>query len=585
MLSKTSNGLLLRSVWRTSTSIDVPCFQTGQVIHTRPHLPTSRAPLGRTAAAFKGFGAKSKLAPQKKGQREEQLPCWELDSSLCPCCSGKAYAECCQPYHDGEEVPTPEAVMRARFSAYVKKFSDFIVATTHPENPAREGSKAPDGKDSSTLIEDINATFRTIAWQRLRVLGTEDGASADEGKVQFEAYFKELEKKVLSAKLKQYHRRLEGKVRDAGEEAWLGREAPEDPELDGPEEPLLALPSSSNGDGAAEKVPSDCRDLMASLSGGTASHQAVGFVRKFRFRSLRAAVAAARDGDQILLKRGIHNGLGETVHVSKRVLIRGEGTLGETRIDQRANCPALRIGRTCVGLDIDMTGFNEAVKIEGPASVRPAIQNCIIRCSGDDALNVCGKAAPVFESCTLQARKCGVRAYERARVSLTDCKIEACGEQAIKAFEWAEVSLSRSMMVDCEEDGIVALDQSNIRLETCTISGCKGPAVDLTNQARLQARQCTFTECVGALWVWDDASADVADCRLQADKTYVVLADGKAVASLQGCTIHGKSYSTQINQLGAWRAANQTVEPGHHIGAPPEESAFEFVPNKYTRRQ
>lgn len=37
----------------------------------------------------------------------------------------------------------------------------------------------------------------------------------------------------------------------------------------------------------------------------------------------------------------------------------------------------------------------------------------------------------------------------------------------------------------------------------------------------------------GALWVWDDASADVEDCRLQADKTYVVLADGKAVANLQ----------------------------------------------------
>ncbi len=69
------------------------------------------------------------------------------------------------------------------------------VATTHPENPAREGTKTPDGENSSTLIEDINATFRTIAWQRLRVLGTECGASADEGKVQFEAYFKVVNQK------------------------------------------------------------------------------------------------------------------------------------------------------------------------------------------------------------------------------------------------------------------------------------------------------------------------------------------------------------------------------------------------------
>ena len=65
------------------------------------------------------------------------------------------------------------------------------------------------------------------------------------------------------------------------------------------------------------------------------------------------------------------------------------------------------------------------------------------RCSGDDAVNVCGKAAPIFEGCTLQARKCGVRAYERAGLSLTDCKINSCGEQAVKAFESAEVSLTR----------------------------------------------------------------------------------------------------------------------------------------------
>ena len=39
------------------------------------------------------------------------------------------------------------------------------------------------------------ATFRTIAWQRLRVLGTEDGAHADEGYVTFEASFRVVDQK------------------------------------------------------------------------------------------------------------------------------------------------------------------------------------------------------------------------------------------------------------------------------------------------------------------------------------------------------------------------------------------------------
>ena len=55
------------------------------------------------------------------------------------------------------------------------------------------------------------------------------------------------------------------------------------------------------------------------------------------------------------------------MHVSKRVLIQGEGELGEARYDMRGNCPALRLSRACFvrRLDVDMTGFREALKVEG----------------------------------------------------------------------------------------------------------------------------------------------------------------------------------------------------------------------------
>lgn len=67
--------------------------------------------------------------------------------------------------------------------------------------------------------------------------------------------------------------------------------------------------------------------------------------------------------------------------MNKRLLIKGEGALGEARIDHRSNAPAFRISRSCVlhGIDIDMTGFREAVKVEGTSQVQPLIQNCIIR--------------------------------------------------------------------------------------------------------------------------------------------------------------------------------------------------------------
>lgn len=71
----------------------------------------------------------------------------------------------------------------------------------------------------------------------------------------------------------------------------------------------------------------------------------------------------------------------ETINITKRILIRGCGPLRETKVDQRANCPIFRITRSAVimNLEIDMTGFREAVLITGTDKVCPGIQNCTIR--------------------------------------------------------------------------------------------------------------------------------------------------------------------------------------------------------------
>ncbi|NGX26562.1 MAG: hypothetical protein K940chlam6_00487 [Chlamydiae bacterium] len=55
----------------------------------------------------------------------------------CPCHSGLSYAECCELYHIGKELPESALqLMRSRYSAYVKKNADYIIKTTHPDNPS-----------------------------------------------------------------------------------------------------------------------------------------------------------------------------------------------------------------------------------------------------------------------------------------------------------------------------------------------------------------------------------------------------------------------------------------------------------------
>lgn len=50
----------------------------------------------------------------------------------CPCGNNAGYAHCCGPLHEGGAAGSAEALMRSRYSAYVLKREDYLLATWHP---------------------------------------------------------------------------------------------------------------------------------------------------------------------------------------------------------------------------------------------------------------------------------------------------------------------------------------------------------------------------------------------------------------------------------------------------------------------
>jgi SEC-C motif-containing protein len=126
----------------------------------------------------KGFGASTGAKTLSK-------------QAACPCGSGEKYSSCCQKYHKGELPPTPEALMRSRYSAYSKGLVDYVCDTTHSDNPSQAGTVNPDdGTPSSSLREDVTATCDKITWDKLKILSCEDGSSPDEAYVTFQTWFK-----------------------------------------------------------------------------------------------------------------------------------------------------------------------------------------------------------------------------------------------------------------------------------------------------------------------------------------------------------------------------------------------------------
>jgi SEC-C motif-containing protein len=64
--------------------------------------------------------------------------------SNCPC-GLNSYAKCCKPYHDGENAPDAEKLMRSRYSAYVLKNESYLLKTWHistrPQEPLFNNSE------------------------------------------------------------------------------------------------------------------------------------------------------------------------------------------------------------------------------------------------------------------------------------------------------------------------------------------------------------------------------------------------------------------------------------------------------------
>jgi len=90
----------------------------------------------------------------------------------CPCQSHRSYDECCGRYHRGEPAPTPEALMRARYSAYAQGDSAYIKNSWHVDT--RPAALTLPGGDRWLGLEVIESS--------------EDG---DAGRVRFRATCRE----------------------------------------------------------------------------------------------------------------------------------------------------------------------------------------------------------------------------------------------------------------------------------------------------------------------------------------------------------------------------------------------------------
>ena len=95
---------------------------------------------------------------------------------LCPCVSGKSFADCCQKYLNlSQNAPTAESLMRSRYSAFALNNEEYLRYSWHP--------------DTCPPVIRLHDSTR---WLGLKIIKTQAGGVSDSnGEVEFVARSKQ----------------------------------------------------------------------------------------------------------------------------------------------------------------------------------------------------------------------------------------------------------------------------------------------------------------------------------------------------------------------------------------------------------
>ena len=115
----------------------------------------------------------------------------------CHCGSGKKYKLCCQPFIDHKRLaPTPEALMRSRYSAYVKK--DFAYIKDTATGPAQQNFDE----------NSVRTRMDQVTWLNLQILHVSSITPTDTiGFVEFIARFSQDGTEESLHEISEFHKK------------------------------------------------------------------------------------------------------------------------------------------------------------------------------------------------------------------------------------------------------------------------------------------------------------------------------------------------------------------------------------------
>ena len=118
------------------------------------------------------------------------------DAIACPCQSGLNYDSCCEPLIKGTRpASSPEALMRARYSAFAMEEMPYLRETLHP------------GQRSDYDEAGATVWARESDWSGLEIISVTGNPETDTtGTVEFKAYYRRNNEKLEHHELAEFRK-------------------------------------------------------------------------------------------------------------------------------------------------------------------------------------------------------------------------------------------------------------------------------------------------------------------------------------------------------------------------------------------
>ena len=99
----------------------------------------------------------------------------QKESLQCPCGSALEYESCCGRWHESLAAPDALALMKSRYSAFVKKRGDYLLATWHPSTCPKDEVLMPDSIKWLGLTVESFQDGEREAWVTFKAKGKDNG--------------------------------------------------------------------------------------------------------------------------------------------------------------------------------------------------------------------------------------------------------------------------------------------------------------------------------------------------------------------------------------------------------------------------